>query len=95
MRKKAFIKTQLNLYMKYRINRPAEEEQSRKSATRNRIFLLLCSALLCSALILWHYLLSSVIYLFNEISYSRVSHLFTVQSFSRHSFAPSTVLAYF
>ena len=51
MRKKGLEKLKLNLYMKYRINRSAEEYQSRKSATRNRIFSRLCSALLCSALL--------------------------------------------
>lgn len=70
-----FIKTQLNLYVKYRINRPAEEDQTAENLQQGIEYS--C----CSALILWHYLLSSVIYLFNEISYSRVSHLFTVQIF--------------
>jgi hypothetical protein len=49
MRKKAFIKTQLNLYMKYRINRPAEEDQTAENL-QQEIEYSRCSALLCSAL---------------------------------------------
>lgn len=47
MRKKAFIKTQLNLYMKYRINRPAEEDQTAENL-QQEIEYSRCSALLCS-----------------------------------------------
>lgn len=49
MRKKAFIKTQLNLYMKYRINRPAEEDQTAENL-QQEIEYSCCSAsaLLCS-----------------------------------------------
>lgn len=45
MRKKAFIKTQLNLYMKYRINRPAEEDQTAENL-QQEIEYSRCSALM-------------------------------------------------
>jgi hypothetical protein len=50
MRKKAFIKTQLNLYMKYRINRPAEEDQIAETLQQELEYSG-CSALLCSDIV--------------------------------------------
>jgi hypothetical protein len=47
MQKEAFIKTQLNLYMKYRSNRPAEENQIAENLQQEKEYSR-CSTLLCS-----------------------------------------------